>query len=440
MERSKQAAAQEWRDRWPLVMAALVGGSFAGIPIYSMTFFIDPLTDEFGWSHTQAAFGLTLIAIVGVPLSPFVGALVDEWGPRRLAKIGIVTSSLMLGSLGLTTGSIALWTVQWLIYALVILALKTTVWTAAVGRVFDSGRGMAIAATLCGTAIAQTLAPLFSYGLIEAVGWRYAYIAMAAGWGGLAFIFVFFCFHDGRDAASTNMPAGEPATATPVALTGLTVKEAVRNPIIYRIALALAIASLLSMTVITHKVSILAEMAIPRSSAALIASTAGIAGISGKLIAGWLYDRSASQWIGAFAFGLPAVGFVLMTEPIRTPLLIVASMILLGFGAGASLQATVYLITRYIGMRNYGKVFGTVSIIMVFGVGAGPVLGGAIYDRFHSYEPLLVAGGPLALFAGLLVLGLGPYPRWDMPTKLPAIGVTQTHAPAASAERLGSAL
>ncbi len=67
MEQNKLAARQEWRDHWPLVLAALIGSSFAGIPIYSMTFFIDPLTDEFKWSHTQAAFGLTLIAIVGVP-------------------------------------------------------------------------------------------------------------------------------------------------------------------------------------------------------------------------------------------------------------------------------------------------------------------------------------------------------------------------------------
>lgn len=427
MQQNKLAARQEWRDNWTLVVAALIGSSFAGIPIYSMTFFIDPLTTEFNWSHTQAAFGLTLIAIVGVPLAPFVGALVDKWGPRRLAMLGIVSSTIMLGSLGLTTGSITLWTAQWLAYALAVLSLKTTVWTAAVGRVFDSGRGMAIAATICGTAIAQTFAPLLSYWLIEIVGWRYAYVAMAAGWGGLAYVFVLFFFHDGRIAANKALRAGGSAVVTP-AVPGLTVQEAMRSSIIYRISLALTLVSVLSMTVITHKVTILAEMAIPRSTAALIAGTAGIAGICGKLITGWLYDRSSSQWIGALAFGLPAFGFAMMTEPFRTPSLIVIAMILLGFGSGASLQATVYLITRYVGMRNYGKVFGTVSIIMVFGVGAGPLVGGAIYDYFHSYAPLIIAGGPLTLCAGLLVMGFGPYPNWDAPGDTRDKRDTATHA------------
>lgn len=414
---SKPGAAQEWRDHWPLVLAALIGFSFSAVPIHSMTFFIDPVADEFKWSHTQVAFGLSLFAIVGVPLSPFVGALVDNWGPRRLAMMGIAASAIMLGSLGFTTGSITMWVIQWVVYALVILALKITVWTAAVGRVFDRGRGMAIAATLCGTAISQTIAPLLSYWLIDVVGWRYAYIGIAVGWGGLAFVFLFFFFHDGRNAAARALRAGESAPAPPIAVSGLTTSEAIRSPIIYRIALALALVSILSMAVVTHKVSILGEMAIPRSGAALIASTAGVAAISGKLIAGWLYDRSDSQWIGALAFGLPALGFALMVEPIRTPFLIVLGMILLGLGSGSSLQATVYLITRYAGMRNYGKVFGTVSIITVFGVGAGPVLGGAIYDHFHSYAPLIIAGIPLTLLSSLLVIGFGPYPDWDVPTE-----------------------
>lgn len=412
MERDIRAARQEWRDHWTLVLAAFVGFSFAGIPTHAMTFFLDPLTAEFGWSHTEAAFGLSLVAIVGVPLSPFVGALVDSWGPRRLALFGIVASVIMLASLGLTTGWVMLWWFQWLLYAAAMIMLKTTVWTAAVGRVFDSGRGMAIAATLCGTAFAQTLVPLLSYWLIETLGWRSAFIAMAGGWGGLSVLLVILFFHVGGQVRHHGGESSGPAVMPAAPVGGLTTMQAARSLIVYRIALALALVSVLSMTIIAHKVGILAEMSISRSHAAMIASTAGVAGISGKLFTGWLYDRSQSQWIGAVAFGLPALGFACMLEPIRTPFLIVMGMILLGLGSGASLQVTVYLITRYVGMRNFGKVFGTVSIITVFGVGAGPVLGGLVFDHFHSYEPLIVMGTFLGLIASLAVTGLGPYPEW----------------------------
>jgi len=93
--------------------------------------------------------------------------------------------------------------------------------------------------------------------------------------------------------------------------------------------------------------------------------------------------------------------------------LIVIAMILMGYGSGAGLQASVYLTTRHAGQRNYGKIFGTMSIVMSLGVGLGPVVGGLVADHFHSYAPLLVAGVPLALLSGLLMLGLGTYPQWD---------------------------
>lgn len=408
MESQTGTPLREWRDNWTLVLAAFVGFSFAGIPPYAMTFFIDPLTSEFGWTRTQAAFGLSLFAVIGVPLSPFVGALVDSWGPRRLAITGLVSSTIMLGSLGFTTGSVELWSAQWVVFACAIIMLKTTVWTAAVGRVFDNGRGMAIAATLCGTAFAQTVVPLLAYQLIESVGWRWAFTAFATGWGGIALLLVLLFFRDGPRTRTLD----EKTRETPASFGGMTTKEAARSLIVYRIAMALALVSVLSMTVIAHKVGILGEMDISRSHAAMIAATAGAAGISGKLLTGWLFDRSDSQWIGAVAFGLPAVGFVCMLEPIRTPFLIVLGMVFLGLGNGASMQVTVYLITRYVGMRNFGKVFGTVSMITVFGVGAGPVLGGLIVDTFGSFEPLIVGGSVVGLLASALVMGLGPYPDW----------------------------
>ena len=120
------------------------------------------------------------------------------------------------------------------------------------------------------------------------------------------------------------------------------------------------------------------------------------------------------------AYGLPAVGFALMLEPIRTPLMIVVAMIILGFGSGASLQATVYLVARHAGLRNYGKIFGAMGSITALSIGAGPLLGGVIFDSFGSYYPLLVAGVPLGALAGLLVAGLGAYPEWAQPSSEPA--------------------
>lgn len=176
-----RSARDEWRVSWPLLLAALVGGSFAAMPVYAMTFFIDPLSQDLGWSRTQVTVGLTLIAIADIPLAPVAGALIDRFGARRIAIAGLSATALAFASLAATTGAFALWIFQWALYALAGVTLKNTLWTSAVSSAFISGRGMAIAVTLCGTALRQTLAPLLAYWLIEAVGWRLAYVGLALG-------------------------------------------------------------------------------------------------------------------------------------------------------------------------------------------------------------------------------------------------------------------
>ncbi len=188
--------------------------------------------------------------------------------------------------------------------------------------------------------------------------------------------------------------------------------EAFRNPQLIRIATAMLISSMVGIAALIHMVPILREMGVSRAAAAQIAAMAGVAGIAAKLITGWLYDRGSSSWIGALIFSLPAIGFSLLLEPVRTPLLIVVAMALLSYSAGGTLQVCVYLTTRYAGLRNYGKIFGVMASLIACSTGAGPVLGGMIYDQFGSYTPLILAGIPIALICGLLVTGLGPYPTW----------------------------
>jgi predicted MFS family arabinose efflux permease len=406
MQHTQRTAKDEWRAHWPLVLAAVLGLSFSGIPVHTMAFFVDPLGSEFGWTRTQISIGLSIWAIVVIPLAPFAGAAIDRWGPRRVAVIGLFLTALALASLGLTTGSVELWVAQWALYAFFGVTLKVTVWTVAVSSVFQHGRGMALGVTLCGTALAQTIAPLLANWLIDIVGWRAAYFALGAGWGGVSLVFLLLFFYDrqGR-SASTKQPA--------LAHPGLSIAEALRSATLYRIAGALLISSVLSIAVITHKVSILNGMGVSRGTAAQIAATAGLAGISGKLLAGWLYDNFKSSWVGSVAFGIPALGFALMLDPIRTPFFIVAGMILLGLGSGATLQASVYLTARHAGLRNYGKIFGAMSSMMSVGIGMGPIVGGLVYDLSGSYAGLIIAGIPLSILCAALVTGFDSRPKWE---------------------------
>ncbi|WP_235037863.1 MULTISPECIES: MFS transporter [unclassified Novosphingobium] len=402
-------ASSEWRQHWTLVLAASVGFAFHSLATYSTGLFIEPLHAEFGWSRAQITGGLTIAALSTIPLSIPVGALIDRWGVRRLALPGIVLTSVAIAAFGSTGSSIFHWLGLWGFYALVGMMVKSTIWTVAVTSAFDSGRSLALALTLCGTAIAQMLAPPYANFLIESFGWRNAYWILALTWGGPALVLCTLFLKDAR-----RRPVAGPAMGKVMPLPGLTLSQALRDPALLRIAAATLIMMMLGIAIIVHFVPILREAGVSRSDAANLAGLSGLAGIVGKLVTGWLMDRWHGRWIGGVTVSSCAIAFALLLDGVRTPSLIILSVLLIGYAVGAKLQVTSYLTSRYAGMRCFGAIFGGMATMLAVGTGVGPVIAGVIYDSSGSYQPLLIAAIPASLVCGLLILSLGPYPDWTV--------------------------
>ena len=410
MTTTSPTASEEWKTYWPLVLATAFGFSFHSVATYSIGLFMEPLNQEFGWSRAQISAGLTISALLTVPLAPVVGAMIDRWGTRRLAIPGLILKAISFCVFALANGSDVQWYALWVFYSLVALGVKSTIWTAAVSGVFTAGRGMALAVTLSGTAIAQILAPPLTQFLIEGVGWRGAYIALGIGWGTPALILTWFFLYDAHDHRKKAIADG--ITGAAPVLQGLGIREAARSIPLIRIAVATLLIMVLTIAVIVHQVPILTETGLSREKAAYLASLAGVAGIVGKLITGYLMDRMDAGWIGGLTMIVLSLAFVLLLEPLATPSLIIVAMIIIGYSSGCKLQICAYLTSRYGGMKNFGKIFGFMSSLIALGAGIGPVLGG-IHDVFGSYSPLIIAGIPGSIIGGLLIMGLGPYPRWE---------------------------
>lgn len=410
------SVGSEWRAHWPVVLAAMVGMSFSSLAPASLGLFIEPLTEEFGWSRAQISLGLTIYALFAVPFSPLVGALVDRRGSRRIAIPGIVLTACAFASFSLANGSIAQWIGLWLFYATVALAIKSTVWSAAVSSLFSASRGLALAFVFCGTAISQTASPLLARWLIDANGWRNAYLWLGVGWGGVALVLVVFFLVDARHGSGSSARPSVPSAEQPRPA-GLSFKQAFRSPPLRKVAAATLLISVLLGAFIVHQVPILAERGLARETAAWLAAATGFASLFGKLCTGYFFDRSRSGWIGFSSLSLPAVGCVLLLQPSSSIVLMSCAMSIIGYAAGAYLQLCTYLTTRYGGLLHFGKIFGVMASLLAFGTGLGPVIGGLVFDHFGSYAPLLVSGIPAGLVAGILVARLGPYPEFQEPSE-----------------------
>lgn len=131
-----------------------------------MGVFIIPLAREFGWGRTLISSGIAIASLAAAVLSPFFGVLIDRYGSRRVAMPGLVATAIAIALFSTVNGSPAQWLLLWAVYAVISIAVKTTVWTAAIAHHFVAARGMALALTLSGTAAAQAIVPPIATWLI----------------------------------------------------------------------------------------------------------------------------------------------------------------------------------------------------------------------------------------------------------------------------------
>lgn len=428
----QRSAAEEWKEHWPLVLSGMVGFSFFTVVTYSLGTFTEPLEQAFGWSRAQIYLGLTIFGFVQMLGGPPVGALLDRMGTRRMAISGLLLSGITFAGLSLANGSLALWIGLWLAFSLCALMIKATVWSAATSSVFATSRGLALAAVLSGSAIGQALAPIVANWLIEHQGWQNAFRWLGLGWAGLGLVLVFLFFFDARAlTARRGRAAVTPGTAPALApaLVGLTAAEALRDSRIIRIAIANLLMASISGGVSAHLVPLIAETGIDRTTAVQMAATAGLAGLAGKFLTGWLLDRYQSSLIPFLSFAVAAIGHLLLLDLLATPVALTAGAMILGYASGAGLQVTTYLVSRYAGLKKFGVIFGSISSMMLAGTAIGPLVAGAVHDIWGSYTPLLITAGPTMLLCAGLFVGLGAYP--DFTTK-PADPENGTAAPAAA--------
>ncbi len=410
-------ARGEFARNWPVVLAGALGMALASVGAYVTGIFIQPLEQEFGWSRAEIVAGLGFVSVFGVISAPIIGLIVDRFGPRRIGVIGVALACLALAGLSLTGPSIWTWWALWLPLAFASKFINPTIWTSGVSSLFDAGRGLALAFVLGGTALCSTLTPILGNYFIETLGWRQAFIALAAFWGVLVIPPVWLFFTSALDR-NRVVPKNEKIDAE--ALTGVGVREALLSFKYVRLALAGFLASLIVVSLVTGLVPILTSLAIERQSAANIAGLIGIATITGRLIGGYLLDRINGNLVAAVSLILPVIPCaLLLAYPGSVPVATAATLVL-GLSLGVELDAVAYLVSRHFGMLNYGVLFGTIVGLLTLATGMGPLLISFVYDATQSYNGVLWGYIPLSLLTALLFASLGRYPVFAAVAASPA--------------------
>ncbi|MFV8817906.1 MFS transporter [Haliea sp. E17] len=405
-EFASPAASAEWRAHWSVVLVGLLGMALGTVHIYSTGVFLAPLEAEYDWSRSQIMFGFTLLTFVGAALAPFVGALIDRFGPRRLALAGILMYCGFLAALSLTGVSIYTWWGLWMLLAAGGLFTKPTMWTAAVSSLFVTGRGLALAVTLCGTGLGSALVPILSNQLIQNFGWRSSYVILALVCLVIIFPLACLCFTSAADNVRRSGAVARDAALLP----GLGAREAILSRRFAQLALAAFCITLAIIGLVMNLVPIITDNGLSRDSAAAIAGAVGITSIIGRLGTGVLLDRLNGNLIGGLVVLAPIVTCLCFLFAPQSVAVTLFAVVVLGLALGAELDVVAYLATRHFGIRSYGVVFGCIVSLWSVATGLGPLVASYIYDLTGSYQGALWLFIPLFLVASALLFTMGKYP------------------------------
>jgi MFS family permease len=396
-------AREEWRAHWKLVLASAVGASMATIAIGSLGVFITPLEKEFGWTRAEISAGFGMYAAVGIFFAPLLGGLLDRWGARWFAVVGVLYSGTAFALFGTATGSPAEWLFLWFLFSIGGLITKPLLWSTAIAKSFNAHRGVALGAMYVGASLGSIVTPILASALVEALGWRLAYGTMGFGWGGLACLvcYLFFYTPDDKPGALTEKAPIDWSEA----------RNGLASSTFFKIAAGTLIATTFCMGLYIHLFPALNSVGFTRTQALLAVSLTNAGSLASKVIGGFFADRYPGNRVTAGVVLLPMLAYGALLLPLESVVVRLIAVGLMGISTGGVPIMLSYIASRYFGLKTYGTMFGFIFSSMAVSLGVGPILAGYVYDQTHSYDAFLASGLAGAVIAALLFLSLGRYPE-----------------------------
>ena len=401
---------------WRIVVVAAIALGMTGPgQTVGVSVFIDPMIDALGLSRTQVSSAYLLGTLGGALAMQRVGRLIDTRGTRfAMMVVGIlfvIVLTAMAGVVGLVTLTIGFVGIR-----MFGQGGLTLVATTAVAPWFDRRRGLALGVT---TAIGSGLIALVPIGtavLIRATGWRLAWVVLAA----LVAVTVLPIALRGlidRPADVGQQPDGDPdpdpdAPPSPRA-TSFTKSQAVRTPMFWAIAAAVAATGMIGTGLGFHQIDLLGEQGLTPAQAAANFLPQTFAALTTTVGVGMLIDVVAPRWVllGSMVCMATAMLAVPFVEPGWSA---VAYGLAVGTAGSAARALEGASFPRLFGLASLGSIRGVVAGISVASSAFGPLALSIGRDLTGSYVQVLLV--LLVIPLGVAIMGLvAPMPTAPAP-------------------------
>lgn len=357
-----------------LVATAALIGVFATTPgqTVGVSAFIDPIAADLGLDRAHVLVLYSLGTFLGILTAPFIGKLVDRFGPRRLIVPTVVVVAAACGTMSLAHDAWSLGA-GFLVLRAAAIAGLSLVTMQMVNLWFDRFRGRVTALAMMGLALGGLVIPPLVESIIQGDSWRNAYLVQAVGV--LAIMLpVGLAFYRNRPeeyGAGRDFGRASAGSGTMPALS-LTLAESARTNAFWYFSALTVLSNGVGTALMLDHVRAMAAAGLARESAIHLLGAMTTAQAVATLGSGALIDRFGARPVGLL--GLCFLGFS-VTCLWASPALGSGIAYAATLGAMIGTLQIVYSagLAESFGLKHLGTIRGTLFVVGVSGAAAGPL-------------------------------------------------------------------
>jgi MFS family permease len=377
--------------------------------------YFKPILEEFSLDRATLSMVQTGAMFIFAGVSPFLGRLIDRFGPKAILFACIATQALTGVINGLATSLWHLFIARLLYEMRSIHAAQVLVncWF-----VKKRGRAQGIVAT--GWPIGILFLSPFSQYLVQAWGWRMTMFF----WAGVTLVILLplTIFIRNNPEEKGYGPDGEPlnrslptdqslkrsADALPVKPTiapGSRLYGAIRSGSFWLLAASQFICGIGCGFILTHIVIFATDIGYSPMIGATFLSVQGGVNLVGVLVTGHLSDWIARSRVLSMTHTIRSVSFIIVVVSLLISggslWLIYVAMALFGFGFFTTAPLTAGLVADLFGYRQMGTLLGLMFTFHTVGMAIGAYSGGIAFELTHSYFSFFAIQGVLEFLAAV---------------------------------------
>ena len=348
---------------------------------YAIAILAPEIQHEMGW-RAEVVFGAFswCLLVAGTASTP-AGILIDRHGGKSVMCGGSIlcgTGFMMLGS----AHSIPLYFLAWTVLGLAMSAVLYEGAFATINREFtgDARKGISTL-TLFGGFASTVFWPL-TLKLNAAIGWRDTYLLYGA-------LQLLLCgpLHYLLSARPRALAMADPAHSSH---RNFTLKEALRDPTFWKLAMAFSANSFIFSALSVHLIPLFGQFGHSLALAVMMAALIGPMQVAGRIAEMTIWRHLPPTSVGKATFAALPAGLLALLLFGQAQWALAAFCCLYGLSNGILTIVRGTIPQALFGRENYGAISGALSASSLISKAAGPLAIAAMVQRYPSPYPLLL--------------------------------------------------